>query len=144
MSGKTENSEERFGDFSTSGSNTVTWVNDWYIPTTNNSETVGGPTNNNTSFKLKGWHKERQYDAASTPRKFDSGDILKLDTWKYYKEVPILKHTQDNEKEYLGKEEEEKWGTFVSDDNVAKNDIGILLSDNNKDGTGALSEIVDS
>ncbi|CCE86592.1 Piso0_005089 [Millerozyma farinosa CBS 7064] len=144
MFGRTEASEGRAGNSSSSGNNTVTWVNDWYVPTSDNSASVGGATNNNVNFKLKGWHKERQYDAASTPRKFDSGDILNLDTWKYYKEVPILKHTPDDDQEYSGKEEEKKWGALGSDNEVAKKDLGTALSVNNKDEMGTLSGIVDS
>ncbi|CCE85492.1 Piso0_005089 [Millerozyma farinosa CBS 7064] len=144
MFGRTENSEGRAGNTSSGGSSTVTWVNDWYVPSTNNTASQGGSTNNNINFKLKGWHKERQYDAASTPRKFDSGDILKLDTWKYYKEVPILKHTPDDEEEYSSKDEEKNWGALGPENEDAKKDLGTALSVNNKDEMGTLSGIVDS
>lgn len=144
MFGRTEDSERIAGNSNSSGSNTVTWVNDWYVPSTDNSAIVGGSKNNNVNFKLKGWHKERQYDAASTPRKFDSGDILKLDTWKYYKEVPILKHTLDDEQEYSGKVEEKNWGALGSENVDAKKDLGTALSVDNKDEIGTLSGIMDS
>lgn len=89
----------RAGSFtpgSTRMNNPITWIKDWYTPEVNSPPfQSNGPNFEPQSIKLKGWHKTN-VDSNNDPAvKFDSADTLDLNNWKYYEEVTITDHSDE-------------------------------------------------
>lgn len=109
----------------------ITWVKDWYAPETSNISTP-----NSGGLKLKGWHKTNVNSNNDPAVKFEARDTLDLNSWKYYKEVAIVDHTQ-TESETIGDNQ-------ISNDEPSKEELGSALNVKDEGEIVSLSGITDT